>query len=255
MRLLGMTKSRNSLLAGVAMTAMERRAGRFMRAPDHPIGDTAPAVPAPDPAPDPVATPTIAPSPATGDADQAEDTALGGKSPTAPAADAEAPAAPMVPEAYELTAPEGMTLDADLLAEATPIFKEIGLSNEAASKVLPLAQSLITKTQEATVQQFIDQGNQQRKAWLDAAKADPEIGGPQWDATLHTAGRGLDALGYGEGSALRALLNETGLGNHPEMIKAMAKVGSMVGEDGNFVRADAGAKVELPLEKRLYPND
>lgn len=252
MRLLGMTKSRNSLLAGVAMTAMERRAGRFMRAPDHPTGDPAPAAPAADPAPavDPV--PVVAPPT---DTDDGDDTALGGKKPDAAEPAAPAPDAPVIPDAYDLTAPEGMTIDADLLTEATPIFKELGLSNEAASKVLPLAQSLITKTQEATVQQFIDQGNQQRKAWLDEAKADPEIGGNKWDATLHTAGRGLDALGYGEGSALRTLLNETGLGNHPEMIKAMAKIGGMVGEDGDFVRADAGAKVQLPLEKRLYPND
>ena len=247
-------------MAGVAMTAMERRVGRYMRAPDHPTGDPAPAAdPAPAPDADPVITPPADPAPpAAGGDDDGDDTALGGKKPDpadpAPAADP-APETPTVPETYELTAPEGMTIDADLLTEATPIFKELGLSNEAASKVLPLAQSLITKTQDATVQQFIDQGNQQRKAWLDEARADPEIGGNKWDTTLHTAGRGLDALGYGEGSALRTLLNETGLGNHPEMIKAMAKIGGMVGEDGDFVRADAGAKIQVPLEKRLYPND
>lgn len=259
MRLPGMTKSRNSLLDGVAMTAMERRVGRYMRAPDHPTGDPAPAAPAADPAPAddpaPVITPPADPAPAVGGEDDGDDTALGGKKPDAadPADPADpAPDAPVVPEAYELTAPEGMTIDADLLTEATPIFKELGLSNEAASKVLPLAQSLIAKTQDATVQQFIEQGNQQRKAWLDEAKADPEIGGNKWDTTLHTAGRGLDALGYGEGSALRTLLNETGLGNHPEMIKAMAKIGGMVGEDGDFVRADAGAKVEETREERWY---
>lgn len=256
MRLLGMTKSRNSLLAGVAMTAMERRVGRYMRAPDHPTGDPAPAAdPAPAPDADPVITPPADPAPPAAGDDDGDDTALGGKKPDAADPADPAPVAPVIPEAYDLTAPEGMTIDADLLTEATPIFKELGLTNEAASKVLPLAQSLIAKTQEATVQQFIDQGNQQRKAWLDEAKADPEIGGNKWDATLHTAGRGLDALGYGEGSALRTLLNETGLGNHLEMIKAMAKIGGMVGEDGDFVRADAGAKIQLPLEKRLYPND
>jgi hypothetical protein len=251
-----MTKSRNSLLAGVAMTAMERRVGRYMRAPDHPTGDPAPAA---DPAPaddaDPVVTPPTDPAPPAGGDDDGDDTALGGKKPDAADPADPAPEAPVVPEAYELTAPEGMTIDADMLTEATPIFKELGLSNEAASKVLPLAQSLIAKTQDATVQQFIDQGNQQRKAWLEEAKADPEIGGNKWDATLHTAGRGLDALGYGEGSALRTLLNETGLGNHPEMIKAMAKIGGMVGEDGDFVRADAGAQVKQSREEVLYPND
>ena len=66
MRLVGMTNFRNSLLAGVAMTAAERRAGRFMRAPDHTPADPAPAAPAPDPAPaDPAPDPKPAdPAPA-----------------------------------------------------------------------------------------------------------------------------------------------------------------------------------------------
>lgn len=205
-----------------------------------------------------VAAPDVAPAvdPVAG-ADDGDVTALGGKLPDPdvaaadPAADDATPA-PVIPEAYELTAPEGMTLDADLLAEATPIFKEMGLTNEAANKVLPIAKTLMDKTRDATVQQLIDQGAQQRKAWLDEAKADPEIGGAKWENTLHAASRALDALGHVEGSPLRVLLNETGIGNHPAMIGAMAQIGAMVGEDGAFVRSDAGSKVEQTREERWY---
>lgn len=204
--------------------------------------DAAPAdAPAADPAPDA--------------GDDADESALGGKAKEPEAAEPAEPDAPLVPEAYDLTAPEGMTIDPALLEEATPIFKEIGLSNEAANKVLPLAQSLMTKTHEAAVQSMIDAGAQQRKAWLDEAKADPEIGGGKWDATLHSAAKALDALGYPEGSPFRAALTETGFGNHPEMIRAMAKVGAMVGEDGDFVRADAAVQVKRSREEILYPND
>lgn len=190
--------------------------------------------------------------------DDADATALGGKAPEADADDAskpDGPAAPVVPESYELEALEGMTIDAELLEEATPIFKEIGLSNEAANKVLPVAKSLMEKTRDATIQQMVDAGAQQRKAWLDEAKADPEIGDGKWDATLHSAAKALDALGYPEGSPFRAALTETGFGNHPEMIRAMAKVGAMVGEDGDFVRADAAVQVKRSREEVLYPND
>jgi len=255
-----------------AMTPMERRAGRFMRAPDHPTGDPAPApatdpAPAADPAPvdpapaaDPAADPAPA-DPAAPPADPADDdddgTALGGKKPDDPA-DPDAPKepdAPTVPESYELTAPEGMTIDPDLLAEATPIFKEAGLTNDQANAILPVAKSLMTKTQDATVQSMIDAGNQQRKAWLDAAKADEQIGGNKWDASLDSAATALDALGYPEGSDFRKTLNETGFGNHPEMIRIFARLGSMVGEDGDFVRPDAGAQVKPSREEVLYPND
>jgi hypothetical protein len=266
-----MTKSRNRLLAGVAMTAIERRVGRHLRAPDHPA-DPAPAVPPPaapaDPAPpaDPAAPPAepaapplpadpAAPAPAA-DPDDSDDTALGGKKPEVPAdpADPNEPPAHVIPEAYELTAPDGMTIDADLLTEATPIFKEAGLSNEQAQAILPAAKSLVEKTQQSTVQNLIDAGNQQRKAWLDAAKADAQIGGAKWDASLDSAGRALDALGHAEGSEFRTALNETGFGNHPEMIRIFARIGEMVGEDGDFVRADAGAKVVDTLTD-MYPNN
>lgn len=211
------------------------------------------AAPAAD-APAAEADAPAADAPAAEDAD-ADETALGGKAAKPEASADEEPAAPVVPEAYELTALEGMTIDADLLEEATPIFKEIGLSNEAANKVLPVAKSLMDKTRDATIQQMVDAGAQQRKAWLDEAKADPEIGGGKWDATLHAAGKALDALGYPEGSPFRAVLTETGFGNHPEMIRAMAKVGAMVGEDGDFVRADAAVQVKRSREEVLYPND
>lgn len=272
MRLVGMTNFRNSLLAGVAMTAAERRVGRYMRAPDHPA-DPAPAAPVTDPAPAPAdpamppadpATPPADPvTPPTPDPDDSDDTALGGsKKPDAdPDKPADAPADPgetpahVVPEAYELTAPEGLTIDADLLAEATPIFKEAGLSNDQAQAILPAAKSLMEKTQQATVQSLIDGGNQQRKVWLDAAKADEQIGGNKWDASLASSAKALDALGHPEGSDFRKALNETGFGNHPEMIRIFARLGEMVGEDGDFVRADAGAPVNVPAYKRLYPND
>lgn len=206
-----------------------------------PAANAAPAdAPAADPAPDA--------------GEDADESALGGKAKEPEAAEPAEPEAPEIPEAYDLTAPEGMTIDPALLEEATPIFKEIGLSNEAANKVLPLAQSLMTKSHDAAVQSMIDAGAQQRKAWLDEAKADPDIGGGKWDATLHSAAKALDALGYPEGSPFRAALTETGFGNHPEMIRAMAKVGAMVGEDGDFVRADAGTAVVDTLSE-MYPNN
>ena len=290
MRTVGMTNFRNSLLAGVAMTAAERRVGRFLRAPDHDAGtggagsgdggaaagsdagadagqgDGAAASSAGDAGGDAGGADGGDAGAAGDDGDDA--TALGGAKKADEGAGAsegegadegkgegEGAAQHVVPEAYELTAPEGLTIDADLLAEATPIFKEAGLSNDQAQAILPAAKSLMEKTQQATIQSMIDGGNQQRKAWLDAAKADEQIGGAKWDASLGSAAKALDALGHPEGSEFRTALNETGFGNHPEMIRIFARLGQMVGEDGDFVRADAGAPVNEPAWKRLYPND
>ena len=172
--------------------------------------------------------------------------------PAAPAADAEPVVT--VPEKYEL-ALDGMTIDAGLAEAADPVFRELGLSNDQANKLLPVAQQVMQRTQEAALQQLADAGAQQRKQWLDAFHADPDIGGAKADESTHLAARGLDALGFEKGHPFRQILTESGFGNHPDMIRAFRAIGEMVGEDGTFVRSGAGATEAKPVWERLYPND
>jgi hypothetical protein len=61
-----------------------------------------------------------------------------------------------------------------------------------------------------------------RAEWIDETKADKEIGGDKLDATLATAKRALDA--YGSPQFIE-MLNQSGLGNHPEVVRFCAKVG------------------------------
>lgn len=164
----------------------------------------------------------------------------------------DAPAGP--PEAYEL-ALEGVTLDPELVSEAEPVFRELGLSNEQANALLPLAPKIMEKAQAAVVQQLVERGAAQRKEWLDAFNADPAIGGAKRDETVHLAAKGLDALGFKEGHPFRAALNETGFGNHPDMIRAFRQIGEMVSEDGLFARENSGVRDAIPAHKALYPNE
>lgn len=157
------------------------------------------------------------------------------------------------PERYDL-ALGGMAMDAGLMAEAEPVLRELGLSNDEAGRFMPLAQSLIDRTADRTLQDLIDAGAQQRREWLDAYRADPEIGGGRTRETEHLAARGLDALGFTAGHPFRAALSESGFGNHPDMIRAFRKIGELVSEDG-FARSTGGPAGNMPIEKRLYPND
>lgn len=223
------------------------------------------------PTSDTTASPTDAPAAATPEAPPAEApaapeadtdaTVLGGEAVTENADDSPAPAG--APEKYEL-ALEGVELDAALVAEAEPIFRELGLSNDQANALLPLAPKLMEQAQQASLQAMIDAGAQQRKAWLDAFVADPEIGGAKREETQHLAAKGLDALGFkntgfGEDGKqphpFRAALNETGFGNHPDMIRAFRAIGQMAGEDGLFARENPGVKEEIPAWKAMYPDD
>lgn len=170
----------------------------------------------------------------------------------APAVDA--PVEPLViPETYELTAPDGLTLDADMVELAAPIFKELRLTNDAANKLMPVAGQFAEKVQKQTVDALISQGDAQRKEWLDASKADPEIGGVKWKESGEFAAKALDALGFKTGHPFRDALNQSGFGNHPDMIRAFAKFGRLVSEDNQFVTTDAGAKVAKTALEQLYP--
>ena len=163
--------------------------------------------------------------------------------------------APVVkaPEKYEL-ALEGMDLDADTLADAEPIFRELDLSNDDAAKLLPVASKFAQKISDSVIDELMSTANAQRKSWLDEAKGDETIGGAKWEETLHIAAKGLDAVGYTEGHPFRQALEETGFGNNVHMNAMARKLGELLGEDSQFVKGDAALKVEN-VAAQMYPKD
>jgi hypothetical protein len=193
---------------------------------------------------------------ATADASADDATVLGGE-PDPAAADPVEPEAPVIPEKYELTAPEGMTFDDEAFDLATPVFKELGLTNEAAQKLMPVAGEFAKRAGAAAIAKHqLDQAGTlttMKREWLENAKGDAEIGGAKWDETVSLAAKGLDALGFVKGHPFRALLDETGFGNNPEMIRAWRRVGERVGED-TFHRGGTGDQPQHPA-RILYPND
>lgn len=187
--------------------------------------------------------------------DQSDTSILGGETETKEAGEeAKEAAVEGAPETYDLTAPEGFTLDADSLELAAPVFKELNLNNEQANKLMPVAAKFAERIQQQGQQAIMTEVQAQRKAWAEEAQSDPEMGGDKWDETLSLSAKALDALGYPKGSPFRSFLTDSGLGNHPEMIRAMRKIGKAVGEDMDFVRADAGAQHKLSREEILYPS-
>ena len=214
-------------------TPLERMAGRYLRSDDgHPSAPAADAPAAADPV---VETPAADPVAAPADAPAADDTILGGKPADAaaepvegePAADpvADAPAAD---EPYEgLTPPEGYeALDAEALTAATPLMRGLGLDDEKAQAFLndaaPIITSMITKAREADAAQTKAQQDALRAEWATAIKADPDFGGAKFEKTVADAGVFMDRFLDQDG---RDLLNASGLGNHPSLVRAFAKAG------------------------------
>ena len=159
-----------------------------------------------------------------------------------------------MPERYDLML-EGLSLDPALVTQADPVLREIGLTNDAANKLLPVARDIMTRTQADVVRQLAEAAATQKQGWQDAFAADPEIGGARRSETEHLAARGLDTLGYREGHPFRRALDDSGFGNHPDLIRAFRRLGEMVGEDGAFVRPTTAPAQARPVWERLYPND
>lgn len=137
---------------------------------------------------------------------------------------------PVAPEKYEFTPPEGQELDANALAVFEPIAKELGLSQEQAQKLVDIYPQIQQQQAEAWSKQVSD--------WGEQVKADKEIGGDKFNASVGAAQRALDQFGNTE---LREYLNASGLGNHPALVRFCAKVGKAMAED-TFVVPNQGGQ-------------
>jgi hypothetical protein len=188
-------------------------------------------------------------APATQDR-KAADAAPAGKEPAPPAAEeAKAPAeAPKAPEAYEFKAPEGRVFDSEVMASYSQVAKELNLSQESAQRLLDAVGPKMAERQMAMIEAT-------RNGWADNSKSDREFGGEKLSENLGVAKKALDAFGTAE---LRTLLNETGLGNHPELIRFMFRAGKAISEDrmvtGAATQAKAGPRSFADLAEALYSN-
>lgn len=157
---------------------------------------------------------------------------------------ADAPGQPATPVEYtDFAVPEGVEMDAEVLDNFKGIAKELGIPQEAAQKLIDLQASLETKRSAAAEQAQAAQKQQ----WADQVKADPELGGANFDKTVETAIKAVEQYGTPE---LRDLLSETGLGNHPLMVQFCHRIGKAMSED-NLVMGGSQA-TKLSPEEIMY---
>ncbi len=140
------------------------------------------------------------------------------------------------PEKYEFKPAEGQQLDAAALEQFEPIARELNLTNEQAQKMVDLYGSqilpMVQKQQAEAWQQTTEQ-------WAADVKADKEIGGDKLTSNISVAQRALDTFGTPE---LKEYLTASGLGNHPELVKAFVKIGKAMSEDGMVTGKEAGQR-------------
>ncbi|MES0240587.1 peptidase [Citrobacter cronae] len=140
------------------------------------------------------------------------------------------------PEKYDFKPAEGQELDAAALEQFEPIARELNLTNEQAQKMVDLYG---TKIMPMVQQQQADAWQKTTEQWAADVKADKEIGGDKLTGNLSAAQRALAQFGTPE---LKEYLEGTGLGNHPELVKAFVKVGKAMSEDGMVTGKESGQR-------------
>lgn len=162
---------------------------------------------------------------------------------------ADKPAEEAKPVEYTFKLPEGVEFKGELFDELKTTAKELGLTQEQAQRVADLG----AKQAQGFAAQLLEQQKTLTTEWANQTTTDKEIGGDKLPENLAVAKKALDTFGSPE---LKTLLNQSGLGNHPDIVRFMVKAGRAISEDGKLItgsaaQADRAAK---PIENRLYPN-
>lgn len=163
---------------------------------------------------------------------------------------------------YDLKMPEGMEADTELAEALGPEFKELGLTNGQAQKLVDKYIEIQQRRAEEHAKSpegawsmsaygyFKEHGTPD--TWADTAKADKEIGGDNWNTSVANARRAVEKIGTPE---LKKYLNSSGGGNHPELIRFMAKAGAMIREDNPANGGAEGAGKPVEAAHALFPTD
>lgn len=149
------------------------------------------------------------------------------------------------PDKYDLKMPDGSALDEAALADLEPVARELNLTNEQAQK---LAETYATRMQQDAQRQQ-EAWKKTTENWVGDIKADKEIGGQNFDVSVRHAQAALNKFGTPE---LRAQMDATGMGNHPELVRVFARIGKAMAED-TFVQSSRDGSQADPA-KKLFPS-
>jgi hypothetical protein len=137
---------------------------------------------------------------------------------------------------YEFKAPEGQQYNPNVISKFAEACKELKLPVEGAQKMIDMLQPVLLKEQ-------LDAVTAVRAEWKSQSKADPEIGGEKLAPALAVTKSVLDRFAT---PGLISLLEESGLGNHPEVIRMFTKFGSAISEDKVV---SSGSGVQTPASR------
>lgn len=143
---------------------------------------------------------------------------------------------------FNVDAESGFELTDEAKTAYSAAFAEAGMTQRQVNAAVDAHQNLLLNmSTEASAA-----ADAQMAAWVEEAKADPEMG-KDWTATTTLANQALSKIADDD---VVEQLNRTGLGNHPAFIRMFHKLGKMMGED-SFSNGSQSETV-VPAHKSWY---
>ncbi len=171
---------------------------------------------------------------------------------------------------YEpFTIPDGFVMDDAQLAEVKDFAKEFNLDQSQAQKMVDKHFDIISKNND-----LIQSAQESRlKEWASQAMADKEFGGADLSENMAGARKAMNsfsqpavdadgkAILHSDGplkgqqmSEVEVLMNESGWGNHPAMIRVFHRIHQAMSED-HFVQGDMKPREQKKTPAQtMYPD-
>lgn len=145
---------------------------------------------------------------------------------------------------YDLKLPEGSKMDPARVEAIKSWAKDKKIAPDAAQDVLNREHEAVSTYEANQLAEY----EKAKETWLSDLKADKELGGENLTRKVELAKRVLKKFGS-EGFA--EMLDKTGYGNHPELVRVFARIGEKMGED-NIVRQSSSPGNVVDARELFY---
>jgi len=166
-----------------------------------------------------------------------------------------------VPDAYTFTSPDDIG-EIDMTDAVKAQFDEFGVRAKNANLTQDQYQTLVSdeiRRGRGVMEKMAGDYQQRVHGWGETTRNDKEMGGDDLKLTLSNAALGMKQFGTPE---LNALFKKPspenpeglGIGNHPEIIRLLHRVGTQVKESGELADGDVSKLESDASLRRMYPS-
>lgn len=149
------------------------------------------------------------------------------------------------PEKYALKVPKESHLDKSAIERIEQYAKERGLSNDEAQWLLDREHQAV----DGYVKRATELNQRISKEWAEQVKQDKEIGGEKYDQAVAYARNAMQRFASEE---LIKALQETGYGNHPELVRTFYRIGRAMSNDRFVTPREHGSTQKKSMEDLFY---